>query len=160
MIGIYYSISNFIICKIIHQKLNSNSILKMFRFIILCVLRNVWKFAFAWSLFFAILQNKVMVKWAAWVHEIFWEITCRTFYGKDYVPCIVVFSPCCIAHCSLTWLGLQVITYNGFYDHNLEWVGLEGVQIVASMNAGTGLGRHKLTTRFTSIVRICCIGYT
>lgn len=54
---------------------------------------------------------------------------------------------------------LQVITYNGFYDHNLEWVGLEGVQIVASMNAGTGLGRHKLTTRFTSIVRICCIGY-
>lgn len=56
-------------------------------------------------------------------------------------------------------IHLQVITYNGFYDHNLEWVGLEGVQIVASMNAGTGLGRHKLTTRFTSIVRICCIGY-
>jgi hypothetical protein len=45
------------------------------------------------------------------------------------------------------------VTYNGFYDSNLEWVGLEGVQIVASMNAGTGLGRHKLTSRFTSVVR-------
>lgn len=52
----------------------------------------------------------------------------------------------------------QVVTYNGFYDSNLEWVGLEGVQIVASMNAGTSLGRHKLTPRFTSVVRICCIG--
>ncbi|XP_077984893.1 cytoplasmic dynein 2 heavy chain 1-like [Glandiceps talaboti] len=54
----------------------------------------------------------------------------------------------------------QVLTYKGFYDSNLEWVGLEGVQIVASMNAGNSLGRHQLTTRFTSVVRICCIGYT
>ncbi|XP_074649972.1 cytoplasmic dynein 2 heavy chain 1-like [Tubulanus polymorphus] len=53
----------------------------------------------------------------------------------------------------------QVLTYNGFYDSNLEWVGLEGVQIVASMNAGSTLGKHKLTTRFTSIVRIASIGY-
>ncbi|XP_074620352.1 cytoplasmic dynein 2 heavy chain 1-like [Acropora palmata] len=53
----------------------------------------------------------------------------------------------------------QVLTYNGFYDSNLEWVGLEGVQIVASMSAGTGMGRHQLTTRFTSIVGVCSIGY-
>ena len=33
----------------------------------------------------------------------------------------------------------QVLTYKGFYDTNLEWVGLEGVQIVASMTAGSGL---------------------
>lgn len=51
----------------------------------------------------------------------------------------------------------QVITYNGFYDTNLEWVGLEGVQIVASMNPGSTLGRHTLSTRFTSIIRTCCI---
>ncbi|KAK3100036.1 hypothetical protein FSP39_013759 [Pinctada imbricata] len=61
--------------------------------------------------------------------------------------------------CQLIAFLQQVVTYNGFYDSNLEWVGLEGVQIVASMNAGTGLGRHKLTTRFTSVVRICCMGY-
>ncbi|XP_057314672.1 cytoplasmic dynein 2 heavy chain 1-like isoform X2 [Hydractinia symbiolongicarpus] len=53
----------------------------------------------------------------------------------------------------------QVITYNGFYDFNLEWVGLDGVQIVASMNSSSSLGRHQLSSRFTSIVRICSIGY-
>ena len=53
---------------------------------------------------------------------------------------------------------IQVLTYNGFYDANQEWVGLEGVQIVASMNPGSILGRHSLSTRFTSVVRICSIG--
>ncbi len=53
---------------------------------------------------------------------------------------------------------LQLLTYNGFYDSNLEFVGLDGVQIVASMNAGHSIGRHKLTTRFSSVVRICSIG--
>ena len=54
---------------------------------------------------------------------------------------------------------LQVLTYNGFYDSNLEFVSLDNVQIVASMNSGNSLGRHKLTSRFTSIVRLCSIGY-
>eukprot|EP00117_Sycon_ciliatum_P036543 scpid1236/ scgid27488/ Cytoplasmic dynein 2 heavy chain 1; Dynein heavy chain isotype 1B len=53
----------------------------------------------------------------------------------------------------------QVVTYEGFYDDQLEWVGLEGVQLVASMNPGSSMGRHLLTTRFTSIVRIACINY-
>ena len=54
---------------------------------------------------------------------------------------------------------LQVLTYSGFYDSNLEFVSLDNVQIVASMNAGNSLGRHKLTSRFTSIVRLSSIGY-
>ncbi|XP_064157010.1 dynein cytoplasmic 2 heavy chain 1 isoform X2 [Anguilla rostrata] len=53
----------------------------------------------------------------------------------------------------------QVLTYHGFYDENLEWVGLENIQIVASMSAGGAVGRHALTSRFTSIVRICTIDY-
>ncbi|XP_043928516.1 cytoplasmic dynein 2 heavy chain 1 isoform X1 [Protopterus annectens] len=53
----------------------------------------------------------------------------------------------------------QVLTYHGFYDENLEWVGLENIQIVASMSVGGTLGRHPLTTRFTSVVRICAIDY-
>ncbi|KAL3878520.1 hypothetical protein ACJMK2_030860 [Sinanodonta woodiana] len=61
--------------------------------------------------------------------------------------------------CQLIAFLQQVVTYNGFYDSNLEWVGLEGVQIVASMTGGASLGRHKLTPRFTSVVRICNIGY-
>ncbi|XP_038617598.1 cytoplasmic dynein 2 heavy chain 1 [Tachyglossus aculeatus] len=53
----------------------------------------------------------------------------------------------------------QVLTYQGFYDENLEWVGLENIQVVASMSAGGTLGRHKLTTRFTSVVRLCAVDY-
>ncbi|XP_053561557.1 cytoplasmic dynein 2 heavy chain 1 [Bombina bombina] len=53
----------------------------------------------------------------------------------------------------------QVLTYHGFYDENLEWVGLENIQVVASMSAGGTIGRHKLTTRFTSVVRICAVDY-
>ncbi|KAM3875467.1 cytoplasmic dynein 2 heavy chain 1 [Diretmus argenteus] len=53
----------------------------------------------------------------------------------------------------------QVLTYQGFYDENLEWVGLENIQVVASMSAGGAVGRHPLTTRFSSIVRICTIDY-
>ena len=39
----------------------------------------------------------------------------------------------------------QILTYGGFYD-NLEWVGLEAVQIVGSMSSsggGTGLGSQQ-----------------
>ncbi|KAJ9599678.1 hypothetical protein L9F63_026474, partial [Diploptera punctata] len=56
-------------------------------------------------------------------------------------------------------LDIQVITYHGFYDNNLEWVGLEKVQIVASMTGGSAMGRHILSPRFTSITRIYSISY-
>ena len=59
-------------------------------------------------------------------------------------------------HCYVVVIA-QIVTYSGFYDDNLEWVGLEGVQLVGSMNPGSSMGRHLLTTRFTSIVRIACI---
>ena len=48
----------------------------------------------------------------------------------------------------------------GFYDTDLEWVGLENVQIVSSMNPSTTLGRHELSTRFASVVRILNTDYT
>lgn len=51
------------------------------------------------------------------------------------------------------------MTYNGFYDNNLDWVGLEGIQIIGSINPGGSLGRHSLSTRLTAIVRLCCIDY-
>ncbi|GAB1603232.1 cytoplasmic dynein 2 heavy chain 1-like isoform X1, partial [Argonauta hians] len=61
--------------------------------------------------------------------------------------------------CQLIAFLRQIFTFGGFYNASLEWVGLENVQIVACMNPGTSLGRHKLSTRFTSIVRICAISY-
>ena len=58
--------------------------------------------------------------------------------------------------CMLIAFLQQILTYGGFYD-NLEWVGLEAVTIVGTMTAGTGLGRHQLSPRFTSVIRIASI---
>ena len=49
---------------------------------------------------------------------------------------------------------------SGFYDTDLEWVWLENVQIVSSMNPSTTLGRHELSTRFSSVVRVMFMDYT
>jgi dynein heavy chain 2 len=53
----------------------------------------------------------------------------------------------------------QLITYQGFWDHNREWMGVERVQIVASMNPATTVGRHQLSTRFTAITRVAFLTY-
>ncbi|CAK8696967.1 unnamed protein product [Clavelina lepadiformis] len=53
----------------------------------------------------------------------------------------------------------QILTYHGFYDEENEWVGLDGIQIVASMNAATTIGRHQLSSRFTSRIRILSMEY-
>jgi len=62
----------------------------------------------------------------------------------------------CVKTFNYNW---QVITYNGFYDKTLEWVGLERVQVVGSMTGGNAMGRHSLSPRFTSIMRIYSIRY-
>ena len=53
----------------------------------------------------------------------------------------------------------QIISYNGFYDEDLEFVYLERIQFIASMNPASTIGRHILTCRFTAIVRILYIDY-
>ena len=55
--------------------------------------------------------------------------------------------------------SFKILTYQGFYDPSLEWIGLEGIQVVASINPGGSLGRHQLSTRFSAIVRLCSIDY-
>ncbi|XP_061575223.1 dynein cytoplasmic 2 heavy chain 1 isoform X3 [Cololabis saira] len=60
---------------------------------------------------------------------------------------------------NLTAFLQQVLTYKGFYDENLEWVSLENIQVVASMSTGGAVSSHSLTSRFSSIVRICTIDY-
>lgn len=51
----------------------------------------------------------------------------------------------------------QIVCYKGFYDDNLEFVSLEKVQIAASMNPSTTIGRHRISTRFTANVRIAAM---
>jgi dynein heavy chain 2 len=53
----------------------------------------------------------------------------------------------------------QCVMHNGFYDDDLEFVQLEHVQIIASVAPATTLGRHRVSTRFTAIVRVCSISY-
>ncbi|XP_023209641.1 cytoplasmic dynein 2 heavy chain 1-like, partial [Centruroides sculpturatus] len=58
----------------------------------------------------------------------------------------------------ISWLQ-QVLTYQGFYDDHLEWITLDGIQIISSFSSGTSLGKHSLSSRFTSLVRICAVSY-
>ncbi|GFQ97276.1 cytoplasmic dynein 2 heavy chain 1, partial [Trichonephila clavata] len=58
----------------------------------------------------------------------------------------------------LAWLQ-QILTYNGFYDENAEWISLEGIQIVGSVSSISLAGRHSLTTRFTSRMYIYAVDY-
>jgi dynein heavy chain 2 len=48
----------------------------------------------------------------------------------------------------------QLITYEGFYDDNLDWVGIEKIQLVMMAGTGGGAGRHALSTRFTATVHV------
>ncbi|KAI3384587.1 hypothetical protein SNEBB_000072 [Seison nebaliae] len=53
----------------------------------------------------------------------------------------------------------QLITYKGFYDKNLEFVTLDHIQIVATMNSVVTVGRHEISTRLTSIMKLYNIDY-
>ncbi|KAF4324411.1 hypothetical protein G195_002224 [Phytophthora kernoviae 00238/432] len=61
--------------------------------------------------------------------------------------------------CMLIAFLQQLITFNGFYDQHLEFLGVEKIQLVASMNAATTVGRHPLSTRFTAIVKVAYVDY-
>jgi len=53
----------------------------------------------------------------------------------------------------------QLILYEGFYNAELEWVGVRGIQIAASMNPSGGIGRYPLVSRFTALLKVAYIPY-
>ena len=53
----------------------------------------------------------------------------------------------------------NIVAYQGFYDENLEFVHLERIQIIASMNPSSTVGRFEITTRFTGNVRMLFLDY-
>jgi len=61
--------------------------------------------------------------------------------------------------CMLVEFLQQLITVGGFYDDTLEFLQVEKLQIVASMNPSTTVGRHVLSSRFTACMRIAVIDY-
>lgn len=53
----------------------------------------------------------------------------------------------------------QLILYNGFYDDDLEWVIVEKLQIVGSMNPPGSMGRYPVAPRFLSITSVLSLSY-
>uniref|UniRef100_A0A7E4URM5 Cytoplasmic dynein 2 heavy chain 1 n=1 Tax=Panagrellus redivivus TaxID=6233 RepID=A0A7E4URM5_PANRE len=47
----------------------------------------------------------------------------------------------------------QLLAYHGYYDKNLDWIGLEAVQVVISVSNAPGSERFGLPTRFLSLMR-------
>ncbi|KAH9593148.1 Dynein heavy chain region D6 P-loop domain [Trypanosoma melophagium] len=54
---------------------------------------------------------------------------------------------------------LQLFMYNGFYNSDLEWIGIEKIQFVASMDPTTSAGRYEVTPRLLSVVSIVYMTY-
>ncbi|KAK7201330.1 dynein heavy chain [Novymonas esmeraldas] len=53
----------------------------------------------------------------------------------------------------------QLVLYNGFYNQELEWVGVERVQVVASMNPQPSAGRYPVTPRLLALASIVTVSY-
>ena len=79
-----------------------------------------------------------------------------THTQTNFAPFVLIIPSLPLPPCSAC---PQLITYNGFYDFNLEVVGMESVQIVGSMTLSSFLGRHILATKLTSVVCICSMSY-
>jgi len=47
----------------------------------------------------------------------------------------------------------QALDYNGFYDKNLEWIGLENVQIILNVSTASGAERFPLPERYLILIR-------
>ncbi len=56
--------------------------------------------------------------------------------------------------CQLISFLQQLLTHEGYYDENLDFIRVERVQIVGSMTPPGSVGRHALSTRFTARTRI------
>ncbi|EGT58333.1 hypothetical protein CAEBREN_28930, partial [Caenorhabditis brenneri] len=53
----------------------------------------------------------------------------------------------------------QLLTYQGFFDHNLEWVSIENIQFVGSMNP-IGDGSTNISNRLFSLLRCISLNST
>ena len=54
----------------------------------------------------------------------------------------------------------SLITHEGFYDQNLEFVRIgEGIRFVCTIKPSSTIGRYEITTRFVSNLRVLKIDY-
>lgn len=53
----------------------------------------------------------------------------------------------------------QLFLYQGYYNKELEWIGIQRVQIVATMNPVVSSGRYHVVTRLLSVVNVVTMAY-
>lgn len=56
--------------------------------------------------------------------------------------------------CPLIAFLHQLVTFNGFFDESLQFLRLEKIQIIASLNPSSTVGRYRMSSRFTGAIRI------
>ncbi|VDN60499.1 unnamed protein product [Dracunculus medinensis] len=61
--------------------------------------------------------------------------------------------------CELIAFLHQMLTYRGYYDEYIEWISLENIQLICSMNVIDDPGHYLLSPRFTSLLRIYTVDY-
>lgn len=58
----------------------------------------------------------------------------------------------------LTFLQ-QIVTFGGFYSEDLDFIYLERIQIICSMNPSSTLGRFEVSTRLTGKIKMLYVDY-
>lgn len=53
----------------------------------------------------------------------------------------------------------QLILYQGFYNGDLDWIGIEKIQIIATMNPVVSCGRYAVAPRLLAVVNIVTMTY-
>ena len=56
-------------------------------------------------------------------------------------------------------IKIQVINYQGCYDNNGEWLVMDNIQLVCTLNLNHSQGRFQLSSRFISLLRVAVVGY-
>ena len=54
----------------------------------------------------------------------------------------------------------QIAAYHGFYDSNFEWMSLKNTQIIITLCPNENVERFPISTRLTSIFRICYVSHS
>ena len=51
----------------------------------------------------------------------------------------------------------KIINYKGCYDHNGDWIIMQHIQLVCSLNLDRSQGRFEFSSRFISLVRVASV---
>ncbi|KAI9564905.1 hypothetical protein GHT06_008646 [Daphnia sinensis] len=101
-----------------------------------------------------LLQNSIIISSSNGQILVPREATLLILYMKD----LNIVVPDKWGTCQLTAFLEQIINYKGCYDNNCEWLIMENIQLVCTLNLDHSQGRFQLSPRFISLLRVAAIG--